>query len=91
MICLVTEYVAANCSVCGKPACPVHIVQHRETCSCYRNHPSQMSAAALESGAVAECNADCERCKGKGIIITDRFFDTEHCPIRHRVAAEKVA
>jgi endogenous inhibitor of DNA gyrase (YacG/DUF329 family) len=35
MICLVTEYVAANCSVCGKPAEPVHIVQDRLYCTAH--------------------------------------------------------
>jgi hypothetical protein len=42
MICLVTEYVAANCSVCGKPAEPVHIVGDRLYCLYHcpiRHHP----------------------------------------------------
>jgi hypothetical protein len=90
MICLVTEYVAANCSVCGKPACPVHVVGYAALCPSCRGRkvqcPSGPSNAPMEP---------CQQCKGKGTIIEDRFFDTEHCPIKHRVnihsAAERVA
>jgi hypothetical protein len=35
MLCLVTEYVAANCSVCGKPAEPVHIVGDQFFCTAH--------------------------------------------------------
>jgi DnaJ-class molecular chaperone len=82
MLCLVTEYVAANCSVCGKPAEPVHIVGYTRTC------PACTMTSACD-------DPPCPRCKGQGTIIEDRFFDTAHCPIKHRVnvhsTAEQVA
>ena len=48
MICLVTDCVAANCSVCGKPAEPVHIVCDRYYCvwHCPCRHPVNVHPAA---------------------------------------------